>query len=178
MKIKHIAVFLCLVGLVMAQGYTDWQQGATEALKMGFKLGQAYEQAQNGINVIGFNAQVDVYNAWVREHFGEDPNMLMQKINAPTEPINAVSGNYGDSYLANSDTKVYHYPSCAWAQKIDPQNRIWFSNPNEASSVGYRPCEKCNPPLSSTSTSPKSNNNAWSAVGAGKMGRPATWQYK
>ena len=160
---KYIAIFLCLIGLAMAVGYTDWQQGATEGLKIGFKMGQAYEQAQNGININGFNAQADVYNAWVREHFGEDPMMLMQKMNAPTEPIstfsgnsagsyspaepiNTYSGNAVGSYLANLDTKVYHYPSCAWAKKILPENRIWFSNPNEARSAGYRPCEKCNPP--------------------------------
>ena len=59
---------------------------------------------------------------------------------------NGISGNAGGSYLANLDTKVYHYSSCAWAQKILPENRIWFSNPNEARSEGYRPCEKCKPP--------------------------------
>jgi tetratricopeptide (TPR) repeat protein len=58
---------------------------------------------------------------------------------------NVNPGNAGGSYLANSDTKVYHYPSCASAQKIHPENRIWFSNSNEARSAGYRPCEKCNP---------------------------------
>ena len=83
---KYIAIFLCLVGLTMAVGYTDWQQGASEALKIGFKMGQAYEQAQNGIDVNGFNTQVDSYNAWVREHFGEDPMMLMQKqLNGPVD---------------------------------------------------------------------------------------------
>ena len=82
---KYIAIFLCLVGLAVAAGYTDWQQGASEGLKMGFKMGQAYEQAQKGINVAGFNALVDEYNAWIREHFGEDPAMLMQKLNAPVD---------------------------------------------------------------------------------------------
>lgn len=82
---KYIAIFLCIVGLTMAIGYTDWQQGAAEGLKIGFKMGQAYEQAQKGINVIGFNTQVDVYNNWVREHFGEDPMLLMQKLNAPVD---------------------------------------------------------------------------------------------
>jgi tetratricopeptide (TPR) repeat protein len=58
---------------------------------------------------------------------------------------NGVIGNVGGNYLANLDTKVYHYPSCAWAQKILPENRIWFSDPNSARSAGYRACEKCNP---------------------------------
>jgi len=82
---KYIAIFLCLVGLVMAQGYTEWQQGASEGLKIGFKLGVAYEQAQKGINIEGFNAQVDTYNAWVREHFGEDLSLLMQKMTGPID---------------------------------------------------------------------------------------------
>lgn len=82
---KYIAIFLCLVGLVMAQGYTEWQQGAAEGLSLGFKMGQAYEQAQKGSNIEGFNAQVDTYNAWVREHFGEDLNLLMQKITGPVD---------------------------------------------------------------------------------------------
>ena len=82
---KYIAIFLCLVGLTMAAGYTDWQQGAADGLNIGFKMGQAYEQALKGINVTGFNAQVDGYNAWVREHFGEDPMLLMQKLNAPVD---------------------------------------------------------------------------------------------
>lgn len=69
----------------MAAGYTDWQQGAADGLKIGFKMGQAYEQAQKGTNVTGFNAQVDSYNAWVREHFGEDPMLLMQKLDAPMD---------------------------------------------------------------------------------------------
>jgi hypothetical protein len=87
---KYIAIFLCLVGLAVAVGYTDWQQGASEGLKMGFKMGQAYEQAQKGINVAGFNALVDEYNGWVREHFGEDPAMLMQKLNAPVDLTKSV----------------------------------------------------------------------------------------
>ncbi|MDD4162480.1 MAG: hypothetical protein PHW87_08365 [Methanothrix sp.] len=82
---KYIAIFLCLVGLVVAQGYTDWQQGAAEGLKYGFRMGQAYQEAQSGINVTGFNAQVDIYNAWVREHFGEDLNLLMKKLDAPVD---------------------------------------------------------------------------------------------
>lgn len=59
---------------------------------------------------------------------------------------NTFVSNVDGSYLGNSDTKVYHHPSCAWAQKIDSENRIWFTNPNEARSKGYKPCEKCNPP--------------------------------
>lgn len=82
---KYIVIFLCLVGLVMAAGCTDWQQGAAEGLKMGFKMGQGYANALYGVNVTGFNSQVDIYNAWVRSNFGEDPNLLMSKMKAPVD---------------------------------------------------------------------------------------------
>lgn len=82
---KLIAIFLCLAGLAMAAGYNDWQQGAAEGLNLGFKMGQAYTNALNGINVTGFNNQVDIYNAWVRKNFGEDPNLLMSKMDEPVD---------------------------------------------------------------------------------------------
>jgi len=69
----------------MAAGYNDWQQGAAEGLNIGFKMGQAYSNALNGVNVTGFNDQVDIYNAWVRSNFGEDPNLLMSKMEAPVD---------------------------------------------------------------------------------------------
>ena len=82
---KYIVIFLCLVSLAMAAGCTDWQQGAAEGLKMGFKMGQGYANALYGVNVTGFNSQVDIYNAWVRSNFGEDPNLLMSKMEAPVD---------------------------------------------------------------------------------------------
>lgn len=92
MNMKHVVLFLCLVsiGVVAAQSYTDWQQGAREGLSLGFKMGQAYEKAQNGLNINEYNTLVDSYNAWVKENFGEDSSMLAQKITTPsdlTKPI-------------------------------------------------------------------------------------------
>ena len=60
---KYIAIILCLIGLAVAAGYTDWQQGAADGLRYGFKMGQAYQNALNGINVTGFNAEVDRYGS-------------------------------------------------------------------------------------------------------------------
>lgn len=82
---KYIAIILCLMGLAVAAGYNDWQQGAADGLMYGFKMGQAYQNALSGVNVTGFNAEVDRYNAWVKEKFGEDPRLMMSKL--PTEGI-------------------------------------------------------------------------------------------
>ena len=42
---KYIAIILCLIGLAVAAGYNDWQQGAADGLRYGFKMGQAYQSA-------------------------------------------------------------------------------------------------------------------------------------
>ncbi len=82
---KYAIIFLCLAGLAMAQGYTQWQQGAIQGLEYGFRLGQAYADAQDGINITGFNAEVDRYNAWIRQNFGNNSNMEMPKMTTPTD---------------------------------------------------------------------------------------------
>ena len=84
-KIVYVSIFLCLAGLAVAAEYTDWQNGAIEGLNKGFMMGQAYQLALDGKNIDGFNAKVEEYNAWVRANFGEDPNMLMQKMDAPID---------------------------------------------------------------------------------------------
>ena len=153
--------------------HSNSQQAVRDGLRLSFMLGAAYGPATQGQDIAGFNALVDQWNAWVRANFGKDLTMLMQRMSAPAEPAvysdtwinsqpsvaatghtyhgtrtpqsSSAVGNVGGSYLANLDTKVYHYPSCTWAQKILPENRRWFSSPNEARSEEYRPCEKCNP---------------------------------
>ena len=84
-KIVYVSIFLCLAGLAVAAEYTDWQNGAIDGFKKGFEMGQAYQLALDGKNIDDFNAKVDEYNAWVRANFGEDPNLLMQKMTAPID---------------------------------------------------------------------------------------------
>ena len=77
---KYIVIILCLISLAAAAEYNDWQRGAADGLMYGFKMGQAYQNALNGINVTGFNAEVDRYNDWIRQNFGEDPRLMMSKM--------------------------------------------------------------------------------------------------
>jgi hypothetical protein len=49
-------------------------------------------------------------------------------------------------YVGSINSDVYHYPWCEWAQKINPENEIWFNSAEEAHDAGYRPCKVCNPP--------------------------------
>lgn len=49
-------------------------------------------------------------------------------------------------YVGSINSDIYHYPSCEWAQKIQPANEIWFSSPQDARAHGYRACKVCRPP--------------------------------
>jgi micrococcal nuclease len=52
------------------------------------------------------------------------------------------SANY---YIGNMRTKVFHRPTCEWAQKISKYNRIEFKTKTEAILQGFRACRVCNP---------------------------------
>lgn len=58
------------------------------------------------------------------------------------QPVPAAEGTFVGSI--NSD--VYHYPTCTYAQRIYPENQIWFSSSEDARANGYRPCKVCRPP--------------------------------
>ncbi|VVB73091.1 Metal binding domain of Ada [uncultured archaeon] len=51
-----------------------------------------------------------------------------------------------DVFVGSIKSNKYHYPSCQWAEKIKPENKIWFSSSADARAQGYSPCKVCNPP--------------------------------
>jgi phosphatidylserine/phosphatidylglycerophosphate/cardiolipin synthase-like enzyme len=50
-----------------------------------------------------------------------------------------------NAYLGHKGTKKLHLPSCRWASKIKPENKIEFSTRQEAIDKGYIPCKVCKP---------------------------------
>src|SRR5512138_1207128 len=81
---KGIIVISLLLLAGLASAYTPEQQTTLDGMNLSFRLGMAYDKAIQGQNVTEFNALVDEYNAWIRQHFGDDPNLLMSKLNEPT----------------------------------------------------------------------------------------------
>ena len=49
-------------------------------------------------------------------------------------------------FVGSIKSNKYHYPDCTWAEKIKPENEIWFSSAEDARAHGYVPCKVCNPP--------------------------------
>jgi len=75
-----LVILVVVAELSLASAYTAEQQTIADSMRLSFQLGIAYQQAQQGQNVAVFNSLVDQYNTWVRQHFGNDENLLMSKI--------------------------------------------------------------------------------------------------
>ena len=72
-------------------------------MRLSFQLGIAYEKAKQGQSVTEFNTLVDEYDAWIRQHFGEDANLSMSKINE-TMPNKIVSKDTVPNKVASNET--------------------------------------------------------------------------
>ena len=62
---------------------------------------------------------------------------------------------YGEVW-GSTRSKVYHQRLCRWNAQIKPEYRTSFSSPAAAVKAGYKPCEKCRPPLVETRNRPNS----------------------
>lgn len=43
------------------------------------------------------------------------------------------------TFVGSRNSDKYHLPSCSWAKRIKPENRVCFSSAAEAESRGYKP---------------------------------------
>jgi hypothetical protein len=84
MKIIIIISLILLAGLPLASAYTSEQNAILEGIRLSFQLGAAYQDASQGQDLTKYNNLVDEYNTWIRQNFGEDPNLLISKANMAT----------------------------------------------------------------------------------------------
>ncbi len=72
----------------------------------------------------------------------EDYRPVVSVLQAPvaTEPRRIVLGGL---LVASRTGTAYHYPWCAGAAKIIPQNQRWFTSEAEARAAGYIPAKNC-----------------------------------
>ena len=45
--------------------------------------------------------------------------------------------------IGSKNGTKYHFPWCSGAQRIKEENKIWFSNKEEAEKAGYSPAANC-----------------------------------
>jgi len=98
---KGVIVISLILLAGLASAYTPEQQTTLDGMNLSFKIGVAYEQAIQGQNISEFNALADEYNAWIRQHIGEDARLLKLKMNeiAPSGPIVVTPSDSGTAYL-------------------------------------------------------------------------------
>lgn len=66
-----------------------------------------------------------------------------------TDTSSSSSGDTSSSgsgtYIGNSNSHKFHYPTCKSVGKMSEKNKVTFSSRDEAIKQGYEPCKNCNP---------------------------------
>lgn len=110
---KTIIILISLLAAIsLAAAYTPEQQTTIDGLHLSFQLGQAYDKAVQGQNIPAFNALVDQWNAWVAKNFGNDTNLLMNKIAEPVnlqKPLYSADKNTTSKGISHSMDSVSKY---------------------------------------------------------------------
>jgi DNA-entry nuclease len=64
--------------------------------------------------------------------------------NAPAQ--NDTTTSTGTSYIANKNTKKFHYPSCSSVNDMKEKNKLYYEGTrDELIQQGYVPCKRCKP---------------------------------
>jgi hypothetical protein len=82
--LRSILIVLMAVAYIAfpaALGYDATQQAMINGTTLSWKMATAYA-AQD---IPTFNSLADQWNGWVRQYFGEDPNLLMKKMTGPVD---------------------------------------------------------------------------------------------
>ena len=69
---------------------------------------------------------------------------LLQREGVPLEQLDELARR-GVRYIGTKNTKVYCFPTCSGALRIDEKNRIGLRDERDAASQGFRPCKQCQP---------------------------------
>ncbi len=122
-----ISLFL-LAGLTSA--YTPEQQITLDGMNLSFRLGVAYDKASQGQNVTEYNALVDEYNAWIRQHFGEDASLLMSKLNEST--------SMGTTTVAGASTVANPFNASSELSKFGKQQVYRYNRPQTPEDISQQ----------------------------------------
>ena len=62
------------------------------------------------------------------------------------EEVNSDSADSAVDYIANTNSKKFHYPECSSVGDMKEKNKLYFSGTrDELISKGYEPCKRCKP---------------------------------
>lgn len=73
------------------------------------------------------------------------PNSTQRETQAPKSDIASVQP-VGQTYILNTNTKKFHYPSCGSVKQMKESNKQSYTGSrDDVIARGYVPCKKCNP---------------------------------
>ena len=72
---------VAFIAFPAALGYDATQQAMINGTTLSWKMATAYAAK----DIPTFNSLADQWNVWVRQYFGEDPNLLMKKMTGPVD---------------------------------------------------------------------------------------------
>lgn len=76
-------------------------------------------------------------------------DLVASSANAPAEPDKPQESEppvqSSGTYVGSVDSDKYHIPGCRFAERILPENEIWFDTVEEAQAAGYTACGVCHP---------------------------------
>ena len=110
---------------------------------------EAYSVEDKGegicFNVYCYNVQPDISIDYAT---GDSSFAGAQQTEPPkqTEQPNSPVQNVESTYILNTNTKKFHYPSCSSVKQMSDKNKQTYTGSrDELISQGYDPCKKCNP---------------------------------
>lgn len=71
---------------------------------------------------------------------------LLAAEDAPVDEIESLARS-GIRFIGSRNTKIFCFPTCHAARRIQDANRTTFHNLEEASRRGFRPCKRCSPAI-------------------------------
>ncbi|WP_081647773.1 DNA/RNA non-specific endonuclease [Butyrivibrio sp. VCB2006] len=124
---------------------------------------EAYSVEDNGkgisFNVFCYNVQPGVvidyktgknyldenYTALATTQNAANATTNNNKVEQPQQPSTTPALSTA-SYVANKNTKKFHYASCSSVQSMKEKNKLYYEGSrDDLVSQGYDPCKKCNP---------------------------------
>jgi hypothetical protein len=131
--LKHEQKIVLTIGIILI---------AAVSFEAGFLHGQKNKQEPVVVNKVA-NIEAAPSNECIVPTATETKNSSANTAtNASTESI-AVTDNQKCAFVASKNSNKYHLPTCQFAQKIKPENKICFSSKEEAESRGFQGAKCC-----------------------------------
>jgi hypothetical protein len=94
-------------------------------MRIGLHMSQMYALAKPGQDISGYDAEVDKHNAWIRQNFGNDRNLMMAKMPETGDGIPKMQET-GDGLpkIQGTESVMPGYFPIPWLTTIKPIHAI------------------------------------------------------